>query len=73
MQYTNHMVIGLVLGAFILGYLVTEMTYQRMLSKAEYKLGLLADEIDKVVNINDAQATRITELEALLQLIPEES
>lgn len=72
--------IALVLGAFVLGYLLAEWYFDGLLRRVDKQLASDAYQIEDLVSNNNALSDknerlqlRITQLESLLQLRPESS
>ena len=85
MDETTRMWIALIVGAFVLGYLLAEWYFDGILHKADTQIADLADTVEHLVSKDDDAAVKISELEkrnaaqheqivqleALLQLTPD--
>lgn len=69
MNSTLHLIIGCTLGAFVLGYLLAEMVYTRMLDKAQHQLCEMADQIEDLVDNNDHANQLITRLRDNIEIM----
>lgn len=69
MDNTLHLIIGCTLGAFVLGYLLAEMVYMRMLDKAQRQLCELADQIEALVADNDGASQLVEKLRSNIEFM----
>lgn len=67
----THLAIGLILGAFVLGYLLAEWYFDSLLEKTDTQLSGDATTIEELVASNDAANSLIEKLQSNIQVMDE--